>query len=63
MKGVPLMSPLNVGEADESFTEQLKKKAARAMSTIGYTDEGFEKGRCLCAACHIGLNRLYISLP
>ncbi|PBK92491.1 hypothetical protein ARMGADRAFT_1080561 [Armillaria gallica] len=41
------MSPLNVSEADESFTDQLKKKAAQAMTTIRYTNEDFEKGRCL----------------
>ncbi len=60
-KGISLTSPWSVGEADESFTEQLKKKAAPVMDTMGYTDEDFEKGKCLCDACDTGLNRLYIS--
>ncbi|KAK0236715.1 hypothetical protein EDD85DRAFT_790477 [Armillaria nabsnona] len=42
-KGISLTSPQSVGEADESLTEQLKKKAASVMDTIGYTDEDFEK--------------------
>ncbi|KAK0430493.1 hypothetical protein EV421DRAFT_2041808 [Armillaria borealis] len=49
-------------EGEGITKEQLKKGAVQTMDTIGYTDEDFEKDKCLCDACDTGLDRLYISL-